>query len=272
MRQLKPEHYHQLSEKLKAQGFEFWYSSPELWCCQDYPILFDGVRLLTEDEELLIPPIANGNLTMALQDHLKKVGHCCIQFAPHNISKIINPLVFKGFNIEQVDNNYINSTERVMELRGNKLKKLRNNVHNFKTSLVSKPLTVKDIPKAVELCYKYQSQSTEFSDIEYNTKILKHMNHFDLMKIGYWQEEELVAFNVGAPLSSTTASFIISKSRHDIKYLVDYARYDFHRLAHEHGFSFVNDGSDLDSEGLAQLKRKFAPVAILPVYDMEWIG
>jgi len=269
---LTVEIYKQLSAALKEAELDFWYSSPELWCCQDYDINFDGWRLTNEEGLLLVPPILKGRIDEALQRHYKTFGELEILFAPHNISTKIHPLVFQGFNIEQIDNNYINSTEKVVGLHGGKLKKLRNNVRNFGLELEVKPLSLSDLPRAIELCEKYHSQSDEFDDIAYNTKILKNMTQFNLYHRGYWLDGEMVAFNVGAPLSYSTVSFLISKSVHTIKYLVDYVRWDFHRQVLDIGFPFVNDGSDLDSEGLAQLKRKFAPEAILPVYSLEWEG
>lgn len=271
MEELTTAHYPQLSEALIRHGFDYWYGSPELWCCQDYKVLFDGVRLLNEDGCLLIPPMNRKNMTSILNLHLREIGFCDILFAPHYIEQYIHPLVFKQFKVEQVDNNYINDTQLVLELKGNKLKKLRNNVNNFKEVLRCKDLTHADLPQAIRLCEKYHNQSEEFDDVAYNTRILENLRAFNLIRRGYWLGEELVAFNIGAPLSSTSVSFIISKSRHDIKYLVDFVRHDFHRLCYELGYKTVNDGSDLNSEGLTRLKKKFAPVAIQPVYSMEWI-
>jgi len=263
--------YEQLSAAIKRTNLNYWYASPELWCCQDYDLFFDGVRLFNEEGTLLIPPLVEGRIDEALQTHFKKSGCADILFAPHDIKDYIHPLVWSGFKVEIIDQNYVNSTERVVGLQGHQLKKLRNNVRNFGRELVNKPMTLSDIPRAVELCEKYHCQSKEFDDIEYNTTILENLKRFDLIQRGYWEGDEMVAFNVGAPLSPTTASFLISKSRHDIKYLVDYVRHDFHVDCFSRGFAFVNDGSDLESEGLAQLKRKFAPVEILPVYSLEWI-
>jgi len=270
MMELEAAHYPLLSADMKSAGYDFWYGSPELWLCQDYPVYYDNRRLMNEDGVLLIPPLTDRPLIETLTSHLKERGECDILFAPHYIEQLIHPMVLQQFKVEQVDNNYINSTERVLELRGNKLKKLRNNVRNFGGEIENRPLTTSDLPDCIELCEVYHSQSNDFDDVAYNTKILKNITRFNLIHRGYWEEGELVAFNVGAPLSRSTASFIISKSRHGIKYLVDYVRHDFHVDCHVRGFSFVNDGSDLDSEGLAQLKRKFAPVAILPVYSLEW--
>lgn len=268
--QLLPKHYTSLSNDLKVHGFDFYYNSPELWCCQDYPIYFDWFRLMNQEGILLIPPLGKSNYTHLIQNHLAEIGECIIIFAPHNIKDLIHPLIFNRFRVEQTDNNYINSTDFVVRLQGNRLKKLRNNVNNFKLKLEARPLTKQDLPKAVELCRKYHFQSSEYDDVSLNTKILENLETFNLIQRGYWLDGELVAFNVGAPLYSTTASFLISKSKHDIKYLVDYVRYDFHRQALEKSFVFVNDGSDLDSEGLKQLKKKFAPISVLPVYSMEW--
>ena len=273
MIEIEAKHYPLLSKDMERSAYEYWYGSPELWCCQDYPIFYDNFRLMNEDSVLLIPPLVQEqHLTMSLNEHCKRMKGCDILFAPHYIEHIIHPLVFRSFKVEQVDNNYINSTEKVLGLRGNKFKKLRNNVNNFGRELVNRPLSRSDIPLAIELCEKYRFQSKEFNDLDYNTKMLQNLARFDLIHRGYWEGDEMVAFNIGAPLSKTTVSFIISKSKHDIKYLVDYVRHDFHADCFVRGYSFVNDGGDLDSEGLAQLKRKFAPVDILPVYSMEWKG
>lgn len=272
--EVMPLEYSDYSRKLREAQYDFWYSSPELWSCQDYKVYFDGKFLTNEERMLLVPPLVSGNITLALNEFLLKYKSCEILFSPHNISERIHPAVFKLFEVEQVDNNYINDTLKVITLQGNALKKLRNNVNNFefKDDIVIAPLDKSALPKAIELCNKYHFVSDEFDDIQYNTEILTNIDVFNLLHRGYWLDGELVAFNIGAQLFQSTASFLISKSRHDIKYLVDFVRWDFHNQAFEEGYSRVNDGSDLDSEGLAQLKRKFAPIEIQPVYSMRWIG
>jgi len=266
--------YTELSRKLRDAGYNFWYGSAELWSCQDYSVILEGNNLINEERVLLIPPLISGNITHALSQFLKKEGSCEIMFAPHDISERIHPLVFKLFEIEQVDNNYINDTMKVQALSGNGLKKLRNNVNNFtlKDDITALPLEEEHLQEAIELCNKYHFQSDEYDDIDYNATIIGNLRVFNLFHRGYWLDGKLIAFNVGAPLSQSTATFLISKSRHDIKYLVDYVRWDFHCQALEQGFKFVNDGSDLDSEGLAQLKRKFAPISVDPVYSLRWVG
>jgi hypothetical protein len=264
--------YTELSGKLSLSGYNFWYASPELWSCQDYKVLLEGNFLINEERMLLVPPLVDGNITLALNDFLRKEGQCEILFAPHDISKRIHPAVFKCFEAELVDKNYVNDTMKVHLLQGNALKKLRNNVNNFafKDDIVAAPLDSSALPRAIELCNKYHFVSSEFDDIQYNASILANIGRFNLIHRGYWLDGELVAFNIGAPLSGTTASFLISKSKHDIKYLVDFVRWDFHNQALGEGYYQVNDGSDLDSEGLSQLKRKFAPIEIQPVYSLRW--
>lgn len=272
MNELGVNQYARLTGDLRGAGFDYWYSSPELWVCQDYPIIYDQWRLMNENGVLLIPPLKRGKLDYFLNKHIEEVGYCDILFAPHNIEKLIHPPLFNKFEVEQTDNNYINSTELVHNLKGNKLKKLRNNVNNFKESIEVRPLALEDVPAAIKLVEKYHGVNPDFDDIAYNTKILDSMIRFKVIRIGYWLDGEMVAFNIGAPLSSLTMAFLISKSRHDIKYLVDYVRWDFHAFCYGMKYVFVNDGSDLDSKGLAQLKKKFAPVSIQSVYGLEWKG
>jgi len=272
---LRPEHFPAFAKDLRESKMLHSYACPELWLCQDYPVIYQHATrlLLNEHGELLLPPLLDGDWTEALKQHRKSYPDTPIRFAPHDISERA-PKLWE-MELEEVDNNYLNSTEVVVGLRGNKLKVLRHNVNQMlkvveAESIVRRPLVASDIEQAIELCQQYRSQATEVDDFGYNQKMLENLFNFHFVHQGYFRDGEMIAFNIGAPISEKVMGFLVSKSSHQEKYLVDYVRWDFHVLARSLRYCFVNDGSDLDSEGLAQLKRKFAPISVLPVFEVWW--
>ena len=64
-------------------------------------------------------------------------------------------------------------------------------------------------------------------------------------------------------------AYLVNKVDTQTKYLVDYMRWRFHMDAKVMRYRYVNDGSDLDSDGLRQLKRKFAPIDVIKLNSWE---
>jgi len=105
----------------------------------------------------------------------------------------------------------------------------------------------------------------EYND-DYNDKILDLFEFDkDMFAQAFFIDDELVAFNLGAKMNEQVAIYIINKNLPEFKYLVDYSRFEFHNECRIREYWYVNDGSDLDREGLRRLKRKFNPLSLLPI-------
>lgn len=276
MKKISVEHYKELSQALSSSSISTWYNSPELWICQDYDVYWDGKTLFNDEGIMLIPPaIEDRTILMNYFMEMKeKLGSIVILFAPSDIKQKY-PYSYSPFEEEVYDVNYVNSVRTTLGLQGNKLKTLRKNLHKFESwvkgkDFTTKPLTKDLVPKAIELCEKYHYVDDEYDDLSYNTSILMNSDRFNLIHRTYHLDGEMVAINAGSGLNDEVAAFLISKSEHGIKYLVDYVRWDFHRQVKSLGYTHVNDGSDLGNDGLKQLKKKFNPVRIEELKTMVW--
>lgn len=209
---------------------------------------------------------------------------------------------------EPWDNNYIYSTERTTGMKGNKLRTFRHNVNKFSdshdmefttlrdfrqiTSFVtsynrtggynindfmrecSKLIDInikEDIPWTDELLAKFllysvikETERLQPSD-EYIFSSVHRNTHYQIGII----DDRPVSLDIGLRLGPNVLGHYVGKYDKKYKYLVDRARYAFYKSALEHGYLYINDGSDLDDPGLRQLKRKFHPVKVLKIYEYD---
>lgn len=98
----------------------------------------------------------------------------------------------------------------------------------------------------------------EFNEVYHNTRF----------QVGVIDDRP-VSLDIGLRLGPNVLGHYVGKYDKDYKYLVDGSRFAFYKSAHEHGYLYINDGSDLDDAGLRQLKRKFHPVRVIDLYEFD---
>jgi hypothetical protein len=79
--------------------------------------------------------------------------------------------------------------------------------------------------------------------------------------------DELTGFAFGGAMTDAMANFFILKTDPDVPGLAEWLRIRFLERMTE--FRLVNDASDLGREGLAQHKRQFMPVRMLPAFTVR---
>lgn len=79
-----------------------------------------------------------------------------------------------------------------------------------------------------------------------------------------------IALNIGLRLGPTVLAHYVGRYDKSYKYLIDASRAAFYKQALEHGYLYINDGSDMDNDGLKQLKNKFDPIRILSLYEYAY--
>ena len=234
---------------------------------------------------LFIPPlITEEGITVeeALAHWFRTFGEFQVLFASEHLKPDLTGFFaqseLKGkpmLRIDPVDVNYINKVDDVIATEGKGYKKLRQNLRAFEKEWTP-PAAIptgfsfgwtsdmeilhEDSVILHDFVEKYSRDDLPYTDKEYNHNLIDLIGE-DIGLFGsiYDVRGEPVAFNLGCWLADNTAAFLVSKNVRDIKFLVDFVRYDFHCQCKCLGFSFVNDGSDLDDEGMKRLKKKFAP-------------
>lgn len=156
----------------------------------------------------------------------------------------------------------------------------------------------RDLRKRLRRFGKYTAcfREMELGDIQGCQALLRHWRrrqgrkHSFLLDWGYtkaaldcyglWKQEDLqgwcveanervIAFAMGGRMQDGLAHFFIAKADPDIRGLSEYLRWEVCRSLS--GYRFVNDAGDLGLSGLQQHKRKFRPVARLPVYTAQTV-
>jgi hypothetical protein len=268
------------NEYLEVAHMNNWYAAPAIFLSQDYPIFYKILKgclcLFLENGHLFVPPIgakenAPGAINEVIQ-YQKEIGaEHVIEFWDESYTD--RCWAFKSrFNFEPVDNNYINNIETVLSLKGKKLKVLRHNSRNEEANEgVYSKVYIPKFRDEVKSLFQLTKSTGEFND-NYNYKILDLIPYDDnIIAEVYFKlpSKRVIAINVGQRLTPTVMNYLINKSYPEYKYLVDITRYRFHAIAKSLGYTFMNDGSDLDREGLKRLKKKFAPSKIVTIYRAE---
>ena len=208
------------------------------------------------------------------------------------------------------DNNYIYSTERLLEPKGNKLRVFRHNVKKFAEERDKDYILIHDYRQIIS----YVKNASDVFDSGYNLgkfvkgcgklidanikkrlewtdelmcKFLLHsivqetagsqmggeyvfnsVEHNSRYQIGII-DDKIVSLDIGLRLGPNVLGHYVGKYDKAHKYLVDGARFAFYKSALQHGYLYINDGSDLDDPGLRQLKRKFYPVKVIDLYEYD---
>lgn len=266
-------HYLQLKDFLRQAGYNNWYAHPSLILSQSYPLYIEYIEgcacIFTADGELFIPPLGAGEKAFLALKRIEMEQDFFSDIMCHFWHGDLTHNFHGDWEFKLIDENYINDIETVIGLQGKKLKVLRHNVNHFeyKTTILPTPYSHEhrdDVLKLFEDC----KSEDEFND-DYNERMLDFIEIDNcLFATCFFIGTELVAFNLGGKLNETTAIYIINKNRQEYKFLVDYVRYLFHLQCFNLGFKYVNDGSDLEREGLQRLKKKFKPVKRMPIYQV----
>ena len=231
-------------------------------------------------------------------DYPRSVGHR-VQFSLNEFGK-------------PFDNNYIYSTPRLSEMKGKKLRVFRHNVNRFEDKLGGDVKVLHDFRQIISFIKGREKQRSDYTvgsfmkeciklidinikeDLAWTDELMsKFLLYSVVQETAMSQMGEEYAFNavhynsryqimvhndrpisldIGLRLGPTVLGHYVGKYDKDYKYLVDAARFAFYKSSLEHGYLYINDGSDLGSAGLRQLKRKFYPVKVIDLYDFDPSG
>ncbi len=182
------------------------------------------------------------------------------------------------FKVEiDLDNgDYIYSSQKLVDLQGNKLHKKRNLVNQFLANYPdydALPLQASDLHACLELSEKWCRQRTcEELDFDHETSALKkafgNFAELELQGLKITHGGELFAFSVFSRLSSNMADVHFEKFDPLIKgasQLINWETAKF--LAAK--YKYINREQDLGIEGLRRAKKSYEPEYIVSAYFLE---
>ncbi|MBU4269080.1 MAG: DUF2156 domain-containing protein [Acidobacteria bacterium] len=182
------------------------------------------------------------------------------------------------FNVEiDLDNgDYIYSSQKLVDLLGNKLHKKRNLINQFLAvypDFVSQPLQPSDLDACLELSEKWCRQRTcQELDFDHETSALKRALHnfreLELQGLKISHGGVLFAFSIFSRLSSNMADVHFEKFDPEIKGSGQVINWETAKNLYVK-YKYINREQDLGIEGLRRAKKSYSPEYIVSAYFLE---
>lgn len=182
------------------------------------------------------------------------------------------------FNVEiDLDNgDYIYSSQKLVDLPGNKLHKKRNLINQFLAlypDYLCQPLQPSDLDACLKLSEKWCRQRVcEELDFDHETSALKralrHFSELELQGLKISHGGELFAFSVFSELSSNMADVHFEKFDPEIKGIGQVINWETAKSLSP-TYKYINREQDLGIAGLRQAKKSYLPEYIVSAYLLE---
>jgi hypothetical protein len=178
--------------------------------------------------------------------------------------------------IDHDNGDYIYSSQKLVDLQGNKLHKKRNLINQFLESHpdhVSLPLQASDLDACLDLAVKWCRQRTCVElDFDHETSALKkafaHFDELELRGVKIRSQGDMLAFSVFSRLNSNMADVHFEKFIPDVKGIGQVINWETAKaLSGE--FKYINREQDLGIAGLRQAKRSYDPEYVVSAYFLE---
>jgi len=189
-----------------------------------------------------------------------------------------NPGLGDFFSIEQdmANGDYIYQSRKLVELRGNKLHKKRNQISQFLglyPGYSSRPLQNSDLEACLGLAEKWcRLRTCEALDFDHEKSALKkaliHFEELELQGIQIALDGEMAAFAIFSRLNSNMADVHFEKFSPDIKGIAQVINWETAKFLAAR-YRYINREQDLGIEGLRQAKRSYVPEYIVSAYFLE---
>lgn len=162
------------------------------------------------------------------------------------------------------DDEYIYSTPEQIELKGKKLRTVRNHISRVKRDheLRYEPFTEENMPLVMKVCDAWVRKSTENSSLQDMTAsdlLMNYRDELDVMGVLVWVDEEPYAVVAGFPLSEDIFDMAMAKQVDTLSGLTTFAKYAMYTTLPEQ-YTIVNAEEDLGISGLRTLKQQMGPI------------
>jgi uncharacterized protein len=189
-----------------------------------------------------------------------------------------NPDLERFFNVHLDHDNgdYIYSSQKLVDLAGNKLHKKRNLINQFlelHPDYSSQPLQASDLDACLDLAEKWCRQRTCVElDFDHETSAIKtafaNFKELELRGLKVCRGHDMLAFSVFSRLNSNMADVHFEKFIPDVKGIGQVINWETAKaLSGE--FKYINREQDLGIEGLRQAKKSYDPEYIVSAYFLE---
>jgi hypothetical protein len=182
------------------------------------------------------------------------------------------------FNVEiDLDNgDYIYSSQKLLDLPGNKLHKKRNLINQFLAlypDYVCQPLQPSDLDACLVLSEKWcRQRNCQELDFDHETSALKralgNFSELELQGLKISHGGELFAFSIFSRLSSNMADVHFEKFDPEIKGIGQVINWETAKSLSAQ-YKYINREQDLGIEGLRQAKKSYLPEYVVSAYFLE---
>lgn len=239
------------------------------------PDFFAVKCLLEKDNEWFFPCGSKEKIKCFLSQFLgEKIS---FRYMREDDVKFLNEIAPNTYEIMEIpgDDEYIYSVQEQLELKGKKLRTVRNHISRVKRDheLRYEPITEDNMSEVIKVSNAWTRKSTEQSNIQDVTAsayLLEKRADLDVMGVLVYVDEEPFAIVAGFPLSDNCFDMAMAKQVDTLSGLTTYAKYAMYNVLPPQ-YEFVNAEEDLGIEGLRMLKHQMGPVGKLLMYGANKI-
>ena len=168
------------------------------------------------------------------------------------------------------DDEYLYSTSEQIELKGKKLRTVRNHISRVQRDhgLRYESITEENMDKVMTVSDAWVRKSTEKSTLEDLTAselLMKNRKDLDVMGVLVYVDEEPYAIVAGFPLSDNCFDMAMAKQIDTLSGLTTYAKYAMYNVLPKQ-YDTVNAEEDLDISGLRTMKQQMGPIGKIFMY------
>jgi hypothetical protein len=244
-------------------------------------LLEDRLWLYNGHDDLMLMPVGRAldmDGLLAVSDSLCRAGKSgnFVLVDPEFVQE--HPELKKHFKAEADPDNgdYIYLSQKLVDLKGNKLHKKRNQINQFlqqHPDHVVRPLLPSDLGACLGLSKKWCLLRTcEELDFAHETsaltRALSHFAELELQGVAILLAGELLAFSIFSRLNSNMADVHFEKFDPEVKGIGQVINWETAK-ALAGTYKYVNREQDLGIEGLRQAKRSYSPEYVLNAYFLE---
>ncbi|HOK39557.1 MAG TPA: phosphatidylglycerol lysyltransferase domain-containing protein [bacterium] len=262
------------------------YNFNNLFCWGDiYQIKWysenDVLFLYTETDDYIFMPcgkIFDFNFLLSLSDEfIKQNKSGNIIFVNQEFINQYEKEIKRYFDIIQDYNNadYIYLSEKLVELKGNKLNKKKNLISQFKRN--NPDYKVERLSEEyINDCYKLSEKWCEIKncnefgyshEISALRKALNNFNKLDIYGVLILVKNEIIAFSIFSEQNKETVTIHYEKYNPEIKGAAQIINLETAKLVCEK-YKYINREQDLGIEGLRKSKLSYAPEFLIIPYKL----
>jgi len=246
----------------------------------EYTIYSDRLLLFNPWHTYLLAPVGEklpAEELLHINNCFKKINEDIeIWAVSEDYIKDTNASEYFTIENDEDSNNYIYTTESLVNLSGKKLAKKKNLISQFKrlyTDFSLKPIDANDHDEIMEFCYfwrKTHEAGAEYLDIEFEAinSILTHWDLFSCAGLKLYSNGKICAFSIYSPQTAEMTTVHFEKYDPNIKGAGQVINHETAKILIK-DFKYINREEDMGFAGIRQAKRSYQPVRMLPYYRLK---